>query len=686
MSRSASTAERTEEIILNLTSPNCTAYAFLEVDNGGSWQFIEDIDMQSGINWSEAGKNEKFANYSLTPLPGTVSFKVFNENGKYFPGSGQAQSNLFDLETKVRLNAGYILDSGSSSTETLNLNDVAGQYVHSYFYGTVYNAGDVDTTHAYASTRTHFQDYFLPLYDSVDYDSTTYSPDAYTVQTYDTKVPGFISFDKFTVTADNTAGTIYYRTFDEKEDLDYSTLSKWTSGGATENGTKEVDFTDIDNDRYIQVAVVYDGIEWGTTYTVSQIQVTIISKFESLYKSVYYLDRPSFTDPKAPLVPMINCSGRDIFKRAIGIDVKYSDVNGLDIDDIIKSICDKVGIAYSASSIADLSSFSSRVTIAEGNDNVIKAEKLLDQCMQIINTTGYVMYTLYEETEDDNILYVQERPALADTTGAFSYLNYESIGDTSKNNGKLLQRITALTDTQVTEDEVQLDTEAITTTGAKSLTWSGNAVYKRLEVDEPDNITVSNLSVNPTSISFTVDSVSGTVNVTAHGNKYPSTNPVYEGESISWDNMTALSGVTSRLENPLYISDAECKSVADSFITQFGTPIFEAKGLKYPYLNLIPELNDGYLLWRRYVGGTSADDIYIITKMMHHFDLADKPRHYTSFNLEDSGSNYSDIGGFIYDASVDYDKGIVYDMGISTPLSTDEEIDDATPIINNIGF
>jgi len=674
MSREASTSERTEEIINNLTSPNIQAEVYLEVDNNGTWTQIDDIDFESGINWTEAGKKDKFNNFALTPLPGTVTFRVVNQDGKYFPGSGDSLSGVFDLDTRIRLNAGYILDSGSEADQTVNLNDISGLYVKSFFYRTEHSGGTV-ILDSDGGTIQHFTDLFEPLYDSETYDDSTYTPDAYTVQTYDSDVAGFETFTEFSVTANNTEGTIYYRSFDDPEILDNSVSTEWTSAGATENGTKTVDISDITDDRFIQIAVLYDGISWGDNLIISDITVTVISKFEQIYTSVYYLDQPRFTDPKAPIIPVINCTGRDIFKRAIGIDIKYEDVNGLDIDDIIKSICDKVGIPYTATSIADLSGFASRVTLTAGNTDVVKADKLLDQCMQIINTTGYVMYTEYDSTEDDNVLYVQVRPALADTTGVFSYKNYESIGDQSKNAGKILQRMTVITNQQNTDAEVQLDTDAISSTGAKSLTWSGDAEYKRIEVDFPANITISNLSVNPISITFTVDSVIGTVNVTAYGNKWSSSAPVYEGEAIDWDNMTLLDGTTSRIINPLVISDAEAKSIAESYVNQFGIPIFEAKGLKWPYLNLIPELNDGYMLWRRFVGGTSADDIYIVTKISHHFDKNVTPNHYTDFNLEDSGNNYSDLGDFIYDDIMDYDKGFVYDMGVSDPTTSEADYD-----------
>ncbi len=687
MSREASTSERTEEIINDLISPNIRAEVFLEVESNGSFTQIDDIDFEAGIKWTEAGKKDNFSKFPLTPLPGTVTFRVLNTNGKYFDGSGTAFENLFDLETRVKLKAGYILESGSAATNSINLNDIAGLFfVKSFFFRTEHSGGTVIIDPDGTGTATHFADAFNPLYDSETYDDSTYTPDAYTVQTYDSNVAGFETFTKFTITANNTDGTVLWRTFDDPEILDNSFLSEWNNAGATVNGTKTVDFTDIDCERFIQIAVLYDGITWSGGQIISDITVSIISRFEQLYTSVYYLDRPSFTDPKTPTQPVINCTGRDIFKRAIGIDIKYSDVGGLEIDAIIKLIADKVGIRYNSTSIADLTSFAARVTFTVGNTDVVKADKLLDQCMQIINTTGYVMFTEYDSVIDDNILFVQLRPALADTTGVFSFKNYENIGATAKNPVKILQRMTIFTDSQSTNDEVQLDTEAFTTTGAKSLTWTGNAEYKRLIVDEPDNITISSLSVNPTNITFTIDSISGTVNITVFGSKFSTAPPAFEGEAMDFVNMSKLDGVTSKVINPLVISDAEAKSISESFVSQFGTPVFEAKGLMWPYLNLIPELNDGFMLWRRFVGGTSADDIYIITKATHHFDKNDNPNHWTQWNLEDSGSDYSDLGAFTYDSIMDWDRGFIWDMGISTPLSTDAEIDAATTITHNTGF
>jgi hypothetical protein len=175
MSREASTSERTEEIINNLASPNIKNEAYLEVDNEGSWVKVDDIDFETGIKWTEAGKNEKYNNFSLTPLPGTIKFNVVNFEGRYFPGSGSSLANFFDLDTKVRLRAGYILESGAASTATVSLNDVIGFYVRSFFYRTEHSGGTVILDSDDTTTPVHFTDLWTPLYDSETYDDSLFS-------------------------------------------------------------------------------------------------------------------------------------------------------------------------------------------------------------------------------------------------------------------------------------------------------------------------------------------------------------------------------------------------------------------------------------------------------------------------------------------------------------------------------
>jgi hypothetical protein len=684
MSREASTAERTEEFFLSQTSPHHKSIISLEVFNTniGAYEIIEDLDTERGVSWTVSGKKEKFANFSLTPLTGTINFQVVNKNGEWSNGSGTVKENVIDNETKVRLKAGYLSKTaGSSQTSSLNLFNTFGTVVKSFFWHTVNSSGNVAVSSSPGAGNTvqHFADKFN-LYDSLNYNSDFYSPDAYTVQTYDSLGRGFQNIVSFDITADNTSGTVYYRALNTTADLSYSESTNWTNAGATVNGTKTV--TVGSTDRYLQVAVLYDGINWGDTLEISDITITYQEFTDFLYTSVYYLDTPQFSDPPAPQMPMIMCRGRDAYKRAVGTDINIDDLSaGVEVDDLIKSIADKVGIQYSSTSIADLSFFIGR-TFAAGV-GIQKADKIFDLCMQIINPTGYQMYMEYDSTLDENILFVQAKPTVTEATGAFSFRNYTGIGNNSRNADKILQRLTVLSGAQVVTSEVQLDQLLVTSTGSKVLSWVGAAEYKRIEIDQPDEITISNLSVEPLQITFDVDALStGGVTITAFGNQWDSTTPDQEGEAISLDNMINYKGTTAVLINQLATSDDECKSIAESFISEFGTPVEQARNLSWPYLYLLPEINDVYLMWRRFIFN---DNLFFITKIGYSWSINNES---TRFDFDDSGLNFSDLGDFIYDDIMDYDKGFLYDMGISTPLSTNAEIDTASDAVkvNNTDF
>jgi hypothetical protein len=766
MPRNASTAERTETIIYALTKYNLKAEARMEVYNNGQYYLIHDLDDGVGIDFTEGGRNQKIANFALTPISGEVSFSVVNELGKYSPGSGTAVEGFFDNDTKVRLKAGYKLPTaGTSTTTSLDLNDVSGPLVKSFFYKTesissglvqVDSDGPTSTTHLYDCTQG---------YGTALYGFSRYGPTAFYVATYDSEGIGYQNMTNISITSNNTDGKVYYRGVNASDSIDKSGFANWTYAGLTSNGTSNYSIS-VTN-RFLQVCVLYDVTL--ATQQISDITITHAPYIEWVYKSVYYLDSPEFTEPSAPGIPLVVCEGRDAWKRALENDINIADLSGgVYLDSLIKDTCDQIGILYNSTSIASLSGFSQRVL--DSGIDIKKAEDLFAMCMQIISSSGYQMWLQYDSVLDDNIMYVQLKPT-TDTDGAFSYRNYEELGGTQRNYDKRLKRITVISDQNPVVAKSQLDTDTFSTTGSKSLSWSGEAEYKRLVISDPDNVTISNLVVNPTSITFDIDSISGSIDFTVEGNKWagkigsPSFNgtndedndmstsgryiggtnstyeveidatgtpdtfkwrkdggsyttginitgnkqtlengirinfrqttghtladrwifntfvdgPDYEGEYFNYENMTNDKGVTSRLIIPLVISDAECYSIASSLTSLYGDPILEAKGLTWPYMNLLYTINDLMLLWRRY---QFTDDLYYITTIKHHWD---KDEDNTSFDLEDSGNDFSDLGSFIYDDIMDYDKGYLYDMGISSPLSTDAEIDAASTIVNNVG-
>jgi len=99
-------------------------------------------------------------------------------------------------------------------------------------------------------------------------------------------------------------------------------------------------------------------------------------------------------------------------------------------------------------------------------------------------------------------------------------------------------------------------------------------------------------------------------------------------------------------------------------------------------LHLLLEQNDMALLWSRW---TYTDDLFFITGIKYHYDKAKKPNDNTSFNLDDSGINFSNIGDFIYDDVMDYDKGYVRDM-VHGVAATQAEAEAAYNIVNNVGY
>jgi hypothetical protein len=515
---------------------------------------------------------------------------------------------------------------------------------------------------AAGGTIQHFTDLFVPLYDSETYDDSTYTPDAYMVQTHDTGVDGGQLITKFDITANNAIGALYYRLFDDPGEKDDSISADWTAAGNIENGTKTVTINS-DQYRFLQVAVLYDGIAWGDDLRITDVTVYYQSYMEWVYYSVYYLDTPNYTDPPDPLVPRVICKGRDAYKRAIGTEINLPDLSGggaLQADELIKQICDNVGIKYTSSSIDDLSAFGD-ITWSSGYGDIVRVDDVFENIMQKINPTGYQMYMQYDSGEDDNILFVKLKPDGLTLDGSFSYNNYINISGSNKNSDRIVQRYTVISNQQVVAAEETLDSTAYTTTGAKVQSWVGNAIYKTISIDKPDDITITNLVVNPTSIGFTISAITGTVTVTVKGNKWDSTEPTYQGEAINLDNMIAGKGTTTRVINPLLISDAECKTVAESFITEFATPAYEANSVNFPYINLLTEINDVEALYRRYI---NDDNAYFVSRIIHTWSRGDNPTENTTYNLEDTGTNLSDIYNFTYDDSpVEvYDKGFIYDQ------------------------
>jgi hypothetical protein len=664
MSRTASTIDRTEQIVQKLKSSNCKAEMQVQWDNDGTWQTINDIDGKRGVAMSKKAIRHKYANFSLIPLASTINFNVLNKSGEYSEGSGTALENALIIDRKVKVNMGYILPTTLQDpvTTSLTLNEAGKGF---YFY-TQNSGGSVilDSVNSGASVDINFQDLFSIYYDAELYDSKNYTPTGYYKYIgFDTGGKGWKNIEEITVTANTTKGTIYYRTYNETAEATQRKKStQWHNGGSTINGTQTV--TVDKNDRYLDIAVVLETELWTDTASVTAMTVKTDDYIEWVFSDVYYLDTPQQIDPKDGF-SLVQCKGRNIWKRAIETDVNLSDLSaGVSLDQLVKDIADIIGLPYTASSIADLSSFGNR-TLSTGYGDSVKADKVYTDIMTIIQD-DYQMYMEYDETTDDNVLFVQLKPTVNEANWVLNYQDYTSMKK-KKDYGRLLKRITVVSNTEVVDAEILLDSDVTqTSTGAKQFTWSGEAIYKRVEFTTSDSgFTIEIDNVSNESLDYTITAGTGTGTWTAkvYGNKFDSTVPTAFGEAMNSANMINGDGITARLENKLVLSDAECETISEGFVSAFGNPTYQANVL-WPYLNLILEINDQAMIWSK---NLFTDDLYIINgytiKWNNYADSID-------FILEDSGRNFSDDGDFIYDRSlynvtqidIEYDKGFVYDM------------------------
>ena len=382
-------------------------------------------------------------------------------------------------------------------------------------------------------------------------------------------------------------------------------------------------------------------------------------------------------------MPMVELSGRDTYKKAIESDVNLEDLSGgVAIDVLLKTLLDGVGIRYTASSITDLSSFSNR-TLANGLGDSVKLEKIFEFIMQIISqdTDKYQMYIQYDDGLDDNIFFLQPKPTTHIADFVFNYRHYRGIGNYGKNYDKMLQRIT-IADKQINVDElVDLDTEVVSGAGDYSFSWSGSASFLEFEITTGSIDTgdiIFNTSQTSTSLDFTVTGTSPSFTIKVKGCKTNNT-PVY-GEFVHIENSLNRRGNTIKLINKLVLDATEYKKITKELMDDFANPVIQLNNLQFPYLHLMLQINDFTMNWARFVFN---DDLSYLTGMKHNWNINQDS---TSFNSDDSGLNFSDVSNFLYDESNGerYDIGFVYDMGISTTLSTDAEIDAASIITVNL--
>ena len=400
-------------------------------------------------------------------------------------------------------------------------------------------------------------------------------------------------------------------------------------------------------------------------------------RVEWVLQGTFFLDDPDFGDQPSDVLSIIKVSGRNSWKKALETKMNLEDLSGgVTLDALIKTVADRVGIVYTASSIAGLSAFGNRV-LDSGYGDEVTADKVFENIMQIIGLT-YRM-----KIDDANILFVTLRPTDIFTEFVFNYRRYKKA-DQKFAGDRQLQRVTAISNAQIPNETETLDSDTFTTAGEETLTWASTALFKFFEVSaQSGTIEIASVVYNNTTAVFTLTG-SGSITITLKGSRF-AVDPTFGGEGADAPNQENKEGFTARITNPLIISDAESKTISENFITEFGDPAFDII-VHEAILNLFIEINDPALIVSAEFFEQTIYDVVSVT-----IDIASETKKSTVIELLDTGKKFTDDGAIIYDrnlfgggANIDHDTGVIYDSGFPIGI-TREELDAQITLIEDVG-
>lgn len=670
--RELSTQDLTEALRYKVKSSQCYSFTKITyIDDDGVERILDDVAYPVRI--SDAGEPPKYASVNQLPAAATVDFTVINKRGRY--STQNLESDLRDVLVRDRVvkiyDAKFLQDQIIDETVAANLSDA-----FLYYFKVATDGGlDLDIANAEGNYFQHFSDFFTGgEYTS---DPPTYAPDGYIVYTFDRADAFAETFLQLNVTCNDTRGRIYYRRGNDIDEMTHSrTSAGWTYVGATANGTVSQTIS-IDRARYIQVAVLSDTGDWGSGFKVTAISLEVQAHLEWMLLGSFFLDDPEFTDNYIPQLSTIKVSGRNAWKRALENKINVPDLSGgTYLDDLVRLLADRGNIDYTADSIADLTAFGAR-TLTTGYGATVKISEVFEDVMVIIGRT-YRM-----SVDENNVLYVQPRNQSYIADFVANYRRYVKathgeIGD------KKAQRVTVYNRKLSLDPEVLLASQDITAPGTYVLSWSGKTLANRFEISNNsggDEATVDSIEfdIGGTSTATLVVSGDNPVDVTLviYGSRFADDSPEYLGEAANAENMRHRNGLSFEIENPLLISDAEAKRVAEDISSEFGNRIYDIT-VEYGLLDPMPEIND--------IGLVVSESLFIDTifeLIGIEYKLQSEVDKKVVFKMRDTGRRISDVAEMIYDHTffdhaklhLQFDKGLIFDSSFRIGI-TAREIDE----------
>jgi len=655
MAKSASTARRTSLIKLGLKASQ--GHSFTRVtyidDNSVEQNFN---DAKYPITITKRGKPPIYANTNYNPAAADAQFSVINKNGVYSPkNTASGLSGIFVRDRVFKFYDGKRLEELSSTVQTVNFDMTSA---HTFY--TTESGGSIilDESNSDGNSDDYFQDLFALYYDASTYDSGTYTPAGYFVATIDRSFSHIERWNSFTVNCASIGHAVYYRTGIEQEEMEFSkTSASWTLAGYTTGGSDT--FTiNVERSAVIQIAVIYDGITWAEDVTTTA-SLSLQSYVEWILLGSFFLDDPDFRDRPGAKISVTNVTGRNAWKRALETKINLQSVNGSYLDDVIKEVCDQANISYTASSIADLSSFGAR-NLTDGYGDQVDVSEIFEDINDIIGAT-YRMYI-----SDENVLFVTLRGTSYLTDTVLNFKNYLTA-DQGNQSDKQIQRITFFSSKQVLDETIILGSNTFYTAGDHEISWANDAIAKYWETPTDSvgggGLTITNVEFDDSNKKaiFTLTGT-GSLTITVKGNEFSSTVPDYYGEAVNVTNMENNNGRRFQVENKLLKSMTEAKAASEAKRDEFGTPDFNVKVLT-SYLHPLEEIND-QSLW---VSEDLFDDSIFQIISIEHIIQSEVSKK-TQFELLDTGRKFTDQGAIVWNRDYfgtapawQFDTGIFYD-------------------------
>ncbi len=681
--KSLSSPEATNEFKLKLRAGNCYSYTKVTyIDDDGLEVLFHDHAYP--IKIEVLAEPPRYANTAYDPAAASCEFVVVNKNGAYSPkNSSSVQSGVLVTNRIFKFYDSKKLSVAPSPVEQAFVLSEFTPYFTKLLGGVVVP----DVANLGGNAQTYLSDLFTN-YGGSTYGGSEYAPSGYALFSFDlsTIIPraGTVTTQTIKLTANSTYGRVFFRMGATLAELNAgnNNSSGWTEAGYTESG--EVEFpVGLSNVYALQVIVLNEAPTWSADqFTISAVSFTYLEVVEWVLLGSFYLDDPKLQEKRGAALSEIKVTGRNAWKKALESKMNIRDLSGgVYIQDLVKEIFDFCGITYTVSSIADLSAYGAR-TAGGGYDDQVSASQILRDIMLIVGKE-YRM-----RVDDNNVGYIELRPTAALADVVFHYRNYVQASQQYRSE-KQLQRFTVFSDQQVLDVQVDLGAETVFTTEGvhAAITWSGKAIAKSWEIVlQSGEMRITDVVFTNTSAVFTTEG-EGSITVQVTGNKFKTTDPQYVGEAANASNLQGNEGFSVQDENPLVISDAECKSIAEKKISEFGRPAYDID-VEWPYLFSLLEINDPALVYSK---DFFEDGIYAVIGFTH--ELKSETDKFTTVQLRDTGARISDTGAIVYDrdrppisgAAVPHDNGFIYDSRFG-PSASQFSVDESVYNVFDLGY